>query len=118
MRDEHLRDALAFQALAAHITNDAHNGQPRRGGLRGATLESLSQRLFVRPEPARHRFVDDGDRRGVLIVLRIEETPLARMHTQRLKERAAAALTTQRNSPLVLTLRPVPCPPNRRIQPY
>src|SRR5215471_10686055 len=55
-----------LKASPAHVANDSGYGQPWTVGVRVAVLEPLSERVFSRPETARHAIVDDHHPRRIL----------------------------------------------------
>src|SRR5215470_9509794 len=63
---ERLATFSQLKARSAHVANDSYYGQPGTVGVRVAVLEPLSERVFSRPETARHAIVDDHHPRRIL----------------------------------------------------
>src|SRR5262249_21755041 len=64
-----------LEAGAARVGHHAHDGLPRVVRSLTAVLDALAQRVFVGPEAARHRLVDNHDRRRLAPVALVEPSP-------------------------------------------
>ena len=77
-----LRRFRFIQAVVLHICDDANNcGRDLRSG----QLHLLANRVFVRPEAARHRLVNDDHRRSVQLILRCKDAAPEHRNAQRVK---------------------------------
>src|SRR5215469_11329612 len=61
---------ILFQPLAARVSDNSDDGQPVIiGSPLILTLKAFSQRVFLRPVPARHRLVDYRYERRISVVM-------------------------------------------------
>src|SRR5256885_1276939 len=65
----------------SHITRDSNNCEPRLLGVVMAQLDPFADRVFIGPEPARHRLIDDDHSRALGGALVVELASLAQRNS-------------------------------------
>ncbi len=85
LRQIHLRSDRRVHRLLAHIADDADDHQPGLSRFSPAELEAFAQGFLARPILARHGFVDERDPLVLFVIQRVEITPAAQRHAQRLQ---------------------------------
>src|SRR5262245_19006825 len=86
MRSVDGRRRALIQTGVFDVADDANNCSPRADIDRRLHPEPLSDRVFIWPVPARHRLVDDPDRRGFLAILFSEDSPSLQWDADSAKE--------------------------------
>src|SRR6185503_12085179 len=74
---------LFIQSRLTHVTNDAHNRQPRIRRIRWSNLESFPDGVFTRPIPFGETAVDNGDRRRVRRIVYFEKAATLKRNAHR-----------------------------------
>src|SRR5205085_2571006 len=68
----HLWFDRRFDAHLSDVGDDADNRNPRRFRWRPTEIEAFADGVLTRPEVARHRLIDNGDRHGLFVVTPVE----------------------------------------------
>src|SRR5262249_17883597 len=79
IREEHFRLGGRLQTHLLYVADDADDRNPAISKIVRVGPESFAERVFVRPELARHRLVDDGDRLRLSAVVVIEKASLPQL---------------------------------------
>ena len=73
---------LTVEPVLGHVLDDSHHGQPGPGLVRAAPLHLLAEGIPAGPQPARHAFAHDSDRRRIGPVRERQSAPGPQLDAQ------------------------------------